>query len=70
MTPCLCGDVKNYHTSLSLPGFLEIFKDGDKLRIVTHRFAPIDYEEKIFEPVANIVQFDYSRKLNKNFKVG
>ena len=69
MIPCLCGDIKNYHTSLSLPGFLEVFQDGDKLRVAVHSFLPIDYEEKMFEPVANKVQIEYARKLNKNFKV-
>jgi predicted phosphodiesterase len=70
MLPCLCGDVKNYHTSLSLPGFIEVFKDGDKLRIVSHSFLPENYEERIFESDPRKVTLDYSRKLNKNFKIG
>ena len=69
MLPCLCGDVKNYHTSLSLPGFIEVFKDKDKLRIATHSFLPEDYDERIFEGIPRKVTLEYSRKLNKNFKV-
>lgn len=70
MLPCLCGDVKNYHTSLSLPGFIEVYRDKDKLRIITHSFLPENYDERIFEGEPRKVKMEYSRKLNKNFKIG
>ena len=70
MLPCLCGDVKNYHTSLSLPGFIEVYQDKDKLKIITHSFLPENYEERIFEGEPRKVKMEYSRKLNKNFKIG
>jgi len=69
MVPCLCRDVKNYHKSLSLPGFLELYMDKDKLKMLVHEFPYKDYEERIFKEEANKVTHGFSKKLNKNFKV-
>lgn len=67
MVPCLCDEVKNYGTSLSLPGFIEVYRDKDKLKILAHSFNAENYKEKIFSTNDQIVEHAYSRKLINSF---
>ena len=68
MLPCLCCDVKTYHSDLSLPGFIEVYLFKDKLCTMVHEFPYEDYENRLFKKVTKARQ-GYSRKLIQTFKI-